>query len=117
MHGNESAAPSPSGVSLGMSRVLWPDNHVAGGRFSPTRKDAADIGRACRRRVPTSKAPSGPTEATTLPAVVANTSTSGLISVTRTVSWAANAEQPINPKTNDLAIIVRSRMEDCRRVM
>jgi hypothetical protein len=36
--------------------------------------------------VPTSKAPSGPTEATTFPAVVANTNSSGEISVTLTVS-------------------------------
>ena len=44
--------------------------------------------------VPTSKAPSGPTEATTLPATVVNTNNSGVISVTPTSCSAPSRNDP-----------------------
>jgi hypothetical protein len=55
---------------------------------------------------PTSSTPSGPTEATTLPVLVANTSTVGVISVTPTFSWAIEAELTAKVKNANARIVL-----------
>src|SRR5216684_2755570 len=66
--------------------------------------------------VPTSKAPSCPTEATTFPAVVVNTSNSGVISVTPTLSSAPTAERPAKARVTGIRVITPSSAQVWRKV-
>src|SRR6266566_2557853 len=59
--------------------------------------------------VPMSSAPSGPTEATTLPLLVANTRTFGVTSVKPAVSCALAVETNINPSANPTCMATQSR--------
>ena len=84
LHRNKCSARSPAGVTFGMGRVLRVDHHIPGGRLRAACMLICGV--LAADGVPMRSAPSGPTEATTFPELVANTSTLAKISVTSTRS-------------------------------